>query len=306
MDGSEASIETEGGSFVPPTSNVDRAIRIYERQKGDHVERYRFASLLIGSGTVLDFGCGHGLGAFYLSRSDRSYTGIDSDARAVRWASECIVPRLPSAKFMMTTEFEQQGQARRFDAIVLLEVIEHVQQPGLLLERCLELLATGGRLVVSTPNGFLSEGSTRLHQSPYHIREFKPAELADLLSQSGFDADMYEQHRVDHIDSIPQLAKRALLGIPRRPSSLEVGYAGPQLDRVVGHTDARLTILYRIFQLAPEWRTLWRVGRLDSGRARPWSYSHILAVARPRGSAAEAAGKERGEPPRTAQAQLAA
>lgn len=280
MDEFPPSLGSEGGSFVPPTSDIDGALRAYELQKGDHVERYRFASAHLGPGNVLDFGCGHGLGAFYLARSDRNYTGLDSDERAVRWASECILPRLTSVRFQLPSEFEQESHLHQFNSIVLMEVIEHVEQPELLLQQCLSLLADGGQLVISTPNGLLSEGSTSLHQSPYHVREFNAEEFGDLLLKSGFKAELYEQYRVDHLDSVPQLAKRALLGIPRLASGLGSVNASGGPERADRRHSARLTALYRVFRLAPGWSGLWRMRRFEAMRHRWWAYSHIVATAR--------------------------
>jgi SAM-dependent methyltransferase len=274
------SISGEGGSFIPPTSDSGRALRLYELRKGDHVQRYLFASSVIGSGSVLDLGCGHGLGAFYLLKEGRSYIGVDSDVAAVSWASENVPLKVPSAKFVHADAFNKGNHSGEFDAIVLLEVIEHVDQPRLLLDWCLAMLRVGGKLVLSTPNGYLSEGSARLHQSEYHVREFNAQEVARLLLESGFSADLYRQHRVDHLDSIPQLAKRAYLGVPHAPDRPTEGWPGRADRQDAGHARGRLTLPYRIFQLVPAWRTLWRTHLLESGRGSPWSYSHILAVAR--------------------------
>ena len=63
-------------------------------------------------------------------------------------------------------------RARRFDAVVSFQVIEHLADPAPYLRAIGELLATGRHRAVSTPNRQLSDGV-----NPYHVREYLGAEL---------------------------------------------------------------------------------------------------------------------------------
>lgn len=114
--------------------------------------RYSSHTLLLtalpadGSGKrVLDVGCAGGyLGEILASRGYR-VTGIDSPGSAagfpvsvdlVEADLDFGLPRLPD----------------RFDFVICADVLEHLKQPGRLLQELRGLLAPGGRLVASLPN----------------------------------------------------------------------------------------------------------------------------------------------------------
>jgi SAM-dependent methyltransferase len=69
-------------------------------------------------------------------------------------------------------------RARRFDAVVSFQVIEHLLDPAPYLRAIGALLADRGTALLSTPNRQLSDGV-----NPYHVREYLDAELNELLSQ---------------------------------------------------------------------------------------------------------------------------
>jgi SAM-dependent methyltransferase len=77
-----------------------------------------------------------------------------------------------------------------FDAIVSLEVLEHVPQPAVLLEEMARVLRAGGVLLLTTPN---LTGLTGLYFKerwrvvhPEHLGYFTPATLRRALSRAGF------------------------------------------------------------------------------------------------------------------------
>ncbi|HVB37926.1 MAG TPA: methyltransferase domain-containing protein, partial [Vicinamibacterales bacterium] len=71
-----------------------------------------------------------------------------------------------------------------FDAIVSLETIEHLAAPEAFLARCRDLLARGGLLILSTPNG--SPLVRPAGTWTYHEHEYTAPELVDLLADAGF------------------------------------------------------------------------------------------------------------------------
>lgn len=132
---------------------------------------------------VLEAGCGEGYGADLLARAGaavvvaldydeltlahvaRNYRGV----RAVRGNLAC----LPIADGAV-------------DAVVNLQVIEHLwDQPGFLAE-CHRVLAPGGRLLLSTPNRITFSPGRDTPVNPFHTRELSPAELSGLLRDAGF------------------------------------------------------------------------------------------------------------------------
>lgn len=268
-----------GGSHVPFGNDLRRELERFEYRRGDHVQRFRFASARIAGPDILDFGCGHGFGAVYLAGSNRFYFGIDSDAKALQWARTVVQPSFPRVEFFDSDELRSHRGSTPFDAVVLLEVLEHVTDPGALLAYCREMLRPKGRLILSTPNGYLSRGNPQLFQSRFHVREFRPDELQDTLAHAGFNGELYVQYRLDHIDSLPQIGKRALLAPKELRRSVDLSSElGPafQRDR---EGRSRMSSLFQIYQLNPSWPALWRTARLESFHGSQWGFTHILVDA---------------------------
>ena len=68
-----------------------------------------------------------------------------------------------------------------FDAVVSLETIEHLVDPGGFATELGRILRTNGRLLLSTPN---AEGG--LDPNPYHLKEFTLDQLLTLLEGARF------------------------------------------------------------------------------------------------------------------------
>jgi SAM-dependent methyltransferase len=75
---------------------------------------------------------------------------------------------------------------RRFDAIVAVNVIEHIEDDRLLVERLAALLKPGGRLLVYVPACPFAYGS--LDRALGHFRRYTPASLRELLAGAGLEA----------------------------------------------------------------------------------------------------------------------
>ncbi len=94
---------------------------------------------------------------------------------------------------LTVTVGDAQALAARaeFDTVLAGELIEHLENPGLCLERCRRALKPGGRLLVSTPNVFsvmlalmyLKDYDKAFN--PEHSAWFCPQTLRELVSRSG-------------------------------------------------------------------------------------------------------------------------
>ncbi|HEX6985113.1 MAG TPA: class I SAM-dependent methyltransferase [Planctomycetaceae bacterium] len=161
----------------------------------NHIHRYMFAAdRLDGAGAVLDAACGVGYGSHWLAgHGVGSVTGVDRDENALRIARETF----PHERVrLVRDDCQTLGEAGRFgpfDAVVSFETLEHLPRPTEFLARCRELLAPGGRLIVSTPNARVTGG-----QGPqdweYHEKEYTPAELLAAAREAGFpNAELFGQ-----------------------------------------------------------------------------------------------------------------
>lgn len=144
----------------------------------EHLPRYRFASKLADGGRVLDFGCGTGYGAALLAEVAQKVTGIDIDEAALHWATE--VHRNPRLGFERRSDLAKGMQSRSFDLITCFEMIEHVAEDMQieLISNFANLLAPGGKLLISTPN---PEITAKYGENPFHIREMTEQQFRQLL-----------------------------------------------------------------------------------------------------------------------------
>jgi len=113
--------------------------------KRSEYSSHSFAIALAGSGNaVLDVGCGKGFLAAELARNGNRVTGIDT------LAPEDV---LPSVERYFQADLEEGiGKTGTFDRVLLLDVVEHLKDPGRLLTDCKNALKSNGLLVVSLPN----------------------------------------------------------------------------------------------------------------------------------------------------------
>ena len=100
---------------------------------------------------ILDIGCGAGLLCEPLTRLGAQVIGIDPSA------SNIAAARLHADKGHLSIDYrctsvEQMDVRERFDIVLAMEVIEHVTDVGMFLNRCAAMLKPGGLMVVSTIN----------------------------------------------------------------------------------------------------------------------------------------------------------
>lgn len=83
------------------------------------------------------------------------------------------------------------GEVGRADVVVAFEVIEHLFEPRRFLENIFPLIAPGGLLIVSCPNGLGFDiamlGAGALAVDAEHVNLFNPASLTCLLQDCGFE-----------------------------------------------------------------------------------------------------------------------
>ena len=101
---------------------------------------------------LLDIGCGGGLIAEPMSRLGFAVTGIDASAEAIGVARAHAAAVGLAIDYRTATAESLAKTARQFDAVLALEIIEHVADPAVFLRCAGALVKPGGAFIGATLN----------------------------------------------------------------------------------------------------------------------------------------------------------
>ena len=146
---------------------------------------------------VLDLGCGAGLVTEPLARLGASVVGADATAENIAAARAHAAAQGLALDYRATTAEDLVAAGESFDAVLALEIVEHVAAPPAFLADVARLVKPGGQLILSTLNrtskSFLlaivgAEWLLRwLPRGTHDWRRFlKPSEVTALLRPLGF------------------------------------------------------------------------------------------------------------------------
>ena len=186
----------EEGAFRPlHRLNPARIAFVRDRLAGhfgrDPETRRPFAGL-----RLLDIGCGGGLMCEPMARLGFSVTGIDADEAALKVARQHAKDRGLAIAYRRETAEALAAAGKRYDAVLALEVVEHVADPADFIATAGRLVKPGGAFVASTlnrtPRAYLAAilgAEYLLRWLPRGTHEFKkfqrPSELAGGLRRAG-------------------------------------------------------------------------------------------------------------------------
>jgi SAM-dependent methyltransferase len=176
----------------------NESIIIEKRLQNLNLDRFEFAAQSVRqlkralpSRMICDVGAGDERLRFPIEAEGMEWRGFDlapMNARIVRW----------------DLDEESPVAAKGAGMVLLLEVIEHLRNPGVALRHLAEILPVGGRLLITTPNprwsrsrlhalrtGFLACFTQRDLDLNAHVFPVWPHVLVQLLRESGFTVDSY-------------------------------------------------------------------------------------------------------------------
>jgi SAM-dependent methyltransferase len=141
-----------------------------------HLVVYEWIAERVGGQRVVDMACGEGYGSSVLAGSAASVVGVDANPEAHEHA------RLRYVRENLRFERDLvEGFSEPCDAVVFLQTIEHVEDPGAILEHFRSMLAPGGVAYVSTPNLLtLAPPGAEKSDNPWHVHEYRAAEFRRL------------------------------------------------------------------------------------------------------------------------------
>ena len=159
----------EKGKFKP--LHLFNPIRIeYITQKiKQHFQLENSKSNFLEGLKILDIGCGGGLISEPMARLGGSVTGIDASSKNVK------VAELHSKKNNLRINYlnkspEQLKYENKFDIILNLEVIEHVEDVDLYLNSCANLVKKNGLMFTATLNRSLTSYLKAIIGAEYILR----------------------------------------------------------------------------------------------------------------------------------------
>jgi 2-polyprenyl-3-methyl-5-hydroxy-6-metoxy-1,4-benzoquinol methylase len=143
-----------------------------------HLVVYDWIARRVTGVRVVDLACGEGYGADVLARRALNVIGVDGNPDAHEHAR--LRYRAQNLRFVRAPV---ETFNHPCDAVSFLQTIEHVQDPGLVLENIKSMLAPGGVAYVSTPNLLtLAPKGAEKSGNPWHIREYRAQEFRELCA----------------------------------------------------------------------------------------------------------------------------
>jgi 2-polyprenyl-6-hydroxyphenyl methylase/3-demethylubiquinone-9 3-methyltransferase len=153
----------------------------------------------VAGAKVLDVGCGGGLLSEAMARGGADVTGIDLATGMIE------VARLHAAEHGIAVDYRTenvdvlaQTQPGTFDVVTCMEMLEHVPDPGAMIDTLARLVRPGGQVFISTINRNLKAFLLAIVGAEYVLRllprgthEYerliRPAELARWARAAGLD-----------------------------------------------------------------------------------------------------------------------
>jgi len=157
--------------------------QIYEAVAGRVVDR-----------TICDIGSGSGLGATILAQEARSVVGVEKTAGSVAFARKCFP--LKNVRFLHEDVAKCSLPDESFDAVVAIEVIEHIADYRSALGQAARILKKAGTLYISSPNRNQRARGGASHAGPprlkHHVREWTAREFRSVLLSYFDDVKLFD------------------------------------------------------------------------------------------------------------------
>jgi SAM-dependent methyltransferase len=172
--------------------------------------RAQIARYLVGD--VLEVGAGFGATARVLCDGrQRSWTSLEPDGKLIeRMQADLAARPLPSPCAMVVGTLADLAPSCRFDAVIYIDVLEHIADDAAELRRAAQRLRPGGRIVVLSPaHQWLY---TDFDRAIGHHRRYSIKTLAAVgppppdSSHPGAPPDDVQPERFFYLDSVGMLA----------------------------------------------------------------------------------------------------
>lgn len=101
---------------------------------------------------ILDIGCGGGIVCEPMARMGGNVTGADADETAIAVAKDHAALSELAIEYIAASATELLEAKKRYDVVLALEIVEHVDQVEDFVKQCIDLCKPGGIVIFSTLN----------------------------------------------------------------------------------------------------------------------------------------------------------
>lgn len=122
--------------------------------------------------TVLDIGCSQGIISILAAQKAKSVTGIDIEASAIETAQKILVEEykeLSDKVVFFCEDFMESHIDKKYDRIIITEVIEHLNSPEDFLRKADSCLNSNGTIILSVPLGISDHPD---HKITFYLSNF--------------------------------------------------------------------------------------------------------------------------------------
>lgn len=184
----------------------------------------------IGRGRLLDVGAGPGFLLAVARERGWDVCGLDLNPWAAQYAHQEFGVEVRT-QTLEEAAFEQP----EFDAITMMDLVEHVADPAPLLAKAAEMLRDGGVLAILTPDAgspvsrLLGARWPEIQRAPEHLVLFSAQGLSRLLARHGFET--LAAHSVGKTSSLTTLLADVAPALPRPVRRVELALSRTRLGR---------------------------------------------------------------------------
>ncbi|CTQ54738.1 3-demethylubiquinone-9 3-methyltransferase [Roseibium album] len=148
---------------------------------------------------VLDVGCSQGVTSILLGQRGYECIGIDIQEEAISFARRDLEQQENEVRRRVkfeTIEFCKYSPKKKFNAIVMGEVLEHLTEPRKFIEHAIHLLEKDGRIVITTPFGFMPHDDHDQEIFPSWFTEFSEigVSVSQLTAKDGYIRAILGRH----------------------------------------------------------------------------------------------------------------
>lgn len=137
---------------------------------GRYTEAYKYLQ-----GKILNIGCHHAIFDIVAKLKGFDITCLDVSPKYIKNAKENAKDSGVELEFIQAS-IEELPKDKKYDTIVLMDIIEHLPEPIEGLQEAIKLLNPKGKIIITTPCGFA-------HYSPDHLNFFFEEQHFKLLEE---------------------------------------------------------------------------------------------------------------------------